>query len=59
MFLPRTHTRNLKAYDKKLVKARAKKEAALLRRLLENKPTYRLDHLVRERCGARRVGHPG
>lgn len=41
--------RNLKAYDKKIKKARAKQNLYLAQRLLGNKPTYRLDHLVKER----------
>ncbi|GFR53151.1 hypothetical protein Agub_g15871, partial [Astrephomene gubernaculifera] len=41
--------RNLKTYDKKVRKARAKQNADLAKRLMQLKPTYRLDHLVKER----------
>ena len=41
--------RELYAYEKKVRRARAKKNADLAARLVERKPTYRLDHLVRER----------
>lgn len=41
--------RDLKVYDRKVRKARAKANEALARRLLASKPGVRLDHLVRER----------
>ncbi|GAB4820488.1 hypothetical protein N2152v2_007534 [Parachlorella kessleri] len=41
--------RELYAYEKKVRKARAKKNRDLAQRLAERRPTYRLDHLVRER----------
>ena len=43
--------RELYAYEKKVKRARAKKNADLAARLLARKPTYCLDHLVKERCG--------
>ena len=42
-------SRELKAYEKKIVKARAKKNPDLAERLLKNRPVWRLDHLVKER----------
>ncbi len=39
----------MKAYERKVRKARAKSNERLARRLLAAKPTYRLDHLVKER----------
>ena len=50
--------RDLKAYDRKVRKARAKANEKLARRLLAAKPGVRLDHLVRERWGAP-LGRPG
>ncbi|EFJ52618.1 hypothetical protein VOLCADRAFT_54970, partial [Volvox carteri f. nagariensis] len=41
--------RNIKAHEKKVRKARAKQNADLAKRLMHLKPTYRLDHLVKER----------
>ncbi|KAL6007118.1 hypothetical protein ACLOJK_032614 [Asimina triloba] len=41
--------RDIRAYDKKVKKASAKKNPDLARRLLSRKPTYTLDRLVRER----------
>ncbi|KAL4458050.1 hypothetical protein ABPG75_012915 [Micractinium tetrahymenae] len=41
--------RELAAYDKKVRRATAKKNRDLAARLAARKPTYRLDHLVRER----------
>ncbi|KXZ46900.1 hypothetical protein GPECTOR_39g394 [Gonium pectorale] len=41
--------RNIKAHDRKIRKARAKQNADLAKRLSQLKPTYRLDHLVKER----------
>ncbi|GLC41828.1 hypothetical protein PLESTM_001249900 [Pleodorina starrii] len=41
--------RNIKAHDRKVRKARAKQNADLAKRLMHLKPTYRLDHLVKER----------
>lgn len=41
--------RDMKVYDRKVRKARAKANEALARRLLAAKPGVRLDHLVRER----------
>ncbi|KAL6003252.1 hypothetical protein ACLOJK_023475 [Asimina triloba] len=40
---------DIRAYDKKVKKASAKKNPDLARRLLSRKPTYTLDRLVRER----------
>jgi len=41
--------RRYKTWRKKLTKARAKKEEETVKRLKANKPTYSLDHVVRER----------
>lgn len=41
--------RELYAYEKKVRRAKAKKNRDLAARLVELRPTYRLDHLVRER----------
>ncbi|GLI67532.1 hypothetical protein VaNZ11_011746, partial [Volvox africanus] len=41
--------RNIKAHEKKVRRARAKQNAELAKRLKQLKPTYRLDHLVKER----------
>ncbi|MEW5307646.1 MAG: hypothetical protein WDW36_010025 [Sanguina aurantia] len=41
--------RNLKAYDRKVRKAKAKSNFSLAQRLQTLKPTYRLDHLIKER----------
>ncbi|KAG2488833.1 hypothetical protein HYH03_012632 [Edaphochlamys debaryana] len=41
--------RNIKAHDRKVRKARAKHNADLAKRLAALTPTYRLDHLVKER----------
>lgn len=41
--------RELHAYEKKVRRARAKKNRDLAARLAARKPSYRLDHLVRER----------
>lgn len=41
--------RELYAYEKKVRRAKAKKNRDLAARLAERRPTYRLDHLVRER----------
>ncbi|OVA20430.1 BRCT domain [Macleaya cordata] len=41
--------RDIKAYDKKVNKARAKKNNPLAERLLSRKPDYTLDRLIRER----------
>ncbi|PSC72835.1 GDP-mannose 3,5-epimerase 2 [Micractinium conductrix] len=41
--------RELAAYDKKVRRAKAKQNRDLAARLAARKPTYRLDHLVRER----------
>lgn len=41
--------RDIRAYDKKIKKAHAKKDDDLARRLMTRRPGYRLDHLVRER----------
>lgn len=45
----RNKSRELKAYEKKLVKARAKKNPDLAKRLLKNRHVWRLDHFVKER----------
>ncbi|KAI5076576.1 hypothetical protein GOP47_0008641 [Adiantum capillus-veneris] len=42
-------SRELKVYNKKIKKARAKKNLSLAARLEANKPSYSLDHLVKER----------
>ncbi len=51
---PQSHNpyREQHAYRKKLRRARARKNEELLQRLLSRSPTYRLDHLVRERYPA-------
>ena len=41
--------RDIKAYDKKIVKAKAKKTYELAKKLLERRPGYTLDHIVKER----------
>eukprot|EP00877_Chromochloris_zofingiensis_P002990 jgi/Chrzof1/12692/Cz07g04070.t1 len=41
--------RNIKVHERKVRKARAKQNLHLARRLLANKPGYKLDHLVKER----------
>ncbi len=41
--------RNIKAHDRKVRKARAKQNKELAKRLAALTPTYRLDHLVKER----------
>lgn len=41
--------RDMRAYEKKVTKARSKKNRDLAERLLTRKPTYSLDKLVRER----------
>ena len=43
--------RDLHAYEKKIKKAKAKKNRDLAGRLVFRKPSYRLDHLVKERWG--------
>lgn len=42
-------SRELKAYEKKIVKARAKRNFDLVERLLGRKPEWNLNHLVKER----------
>lgn len=42
-------SRELKAYEKKITKARAKRNLDLVKRLLGNKPEWNLNHLVNER----------
>ncbi|MCO5611119.1 hypothetical protein L7F22_065369 [Adiantum nelumboides] len=42
-------SRELKVYNKKIKKARGKKNLSLAARLEANKPSYSLDHLVKER----------
>ncbi len=41
--------RELKAYERKIKKARAKRNEHLADRLESNRPSYTLDHLVKER----------
>mmetsp|Transcript_15465 Transcript_15465/g.22685 ORF Transcript_15465/g.22685 Transcript_15465/m.22685 type:complete len:565 (-) Transcript_15465:135-1829(-) len=41
--------REIRAYRQKIKRARAKKEHGTLKTLLRNKPTYKIDHIVRER----------
>ncbi|KAJ8907854.1 hypothetical protein NDN08_007958 [Rhodosorus marinus] len=41
--------REIRAYRQKIKRARAKKEQGTLKTLLRNKPTYKIDHIVRER----------
>lgn len=41
--------RNIRAYDKKVNKAKAKKNRDLAERLLTRRPNYTLDRLIRER----------
>lgn len=42
-------SREIKAFEKKIKKARAKKNSSLAARLETNKPSFSLDHLVKER----------
>lgn len=41
--------RELKIYERKIKKAKAKKEKFDLKKLVENKPTYSIDHILKER----------
>ncbi len=41
--------RDLSAYQKKIRKAKARRNIELTVRLLDHKPTYKLDHIVKER----------
>jgi len=41
--------REIRAYRKKIVRAKSRNEPGIVKSLLENKPTYTLDHIVRER----------
>ena len=41
--------RAILAHERKVKKARARRNAELAKQLLKRTPTYRLDHLVRER----------
>eukprot|EP00242_Pyramimonas_sp_CCMP2087_P007284 CAMPEP_0198207012 /NCGR_PEP_ID=MMETSP1445-20131203/10507_1 /TAXON_ID=36898 /ORGANISM="Pyramimonas sp., Strain CCMP2087" /LENGTH=627 /DNA_ID=CAMNT_0043879893 /DNA_START=150 /DNA_END=2033 /DNA_ORIENTATION=- len=41
--------REIRAYDKKVTRAKAKKQNDLAERLAKHRPGYRLDHLVKER----------
>ncbi len=41
--------RDIQAYEKKIVKARMKKEKYDMNKLIENKPKYTLDHILKER----------
>jgi pescadillo protein len=41
--------RSLKVHDRRIRKAAAKQQLSLARRLMSNKPGYKLDHLVKER----------
>jgi len=41
--------RELKIFERKIIKAKAKNEKFDLKKLIENKPTYSLDHILRER----------
>lgn len=41
--------RSLKVHDRRIRKAAAKQQLSLARRLMANKPGYKLDHLVKDR----------
>ena len=41
--------REIKAYEKKIIKAKKKKEKFDAKKLIENKPTYTIDHIIKER----------
>lgn len=41
--------RELKIYERKIIKAKAKNEKFDLKKLVENKPTYSIDHILKER----------
>ena len=43
------HCREAAIYERKIRKARAKRNEDLARRLRARRPTYKLDHLVKER----------
>jgi pescadillo protein len=43
--------RNIKAYERKIKKAKAKMNTDLAQRLVSMKPGYKIDHLVKERYG--------
>jgi hypothetical protein len=43
--------RKIKVHERRVRKARAKQHESLARRLLANKPGYKLDSLVKERWG--------
>ena len=44
-------SREIAIHERKIRKARAKRNEDLARRLRARKPTYKLDHLVKERYG--------
>ena len=44
--------RELKTFEKKIKKAIGKGENAVVRSLMDQKPDYTLDHLVKERCAS-------
>jgi len=47
--------RDQKAFMKKLKKASGKRQTAVVNQLQQNKPTYTLDHIIRERYVVSRV----
>jgi len=44
------HCRDQWSFEKKIKKARAKKNKSLADSLAQRRPSYRIDHLVKERC---------
>ena len=48
--------RDAHAFERKIKRARAKKNKDLAERLQAMRPSYRLDHLVKERCGLSLAG---
>lgn len=44
-----TKFRQIKAYEKKIIKAKHKEEKFDAKKLIENKPSYSIDHIIKER----------